>query len=87
MTTEEFLSLRGVTDVRVTGELAKALRVSDDDELVLVGDDGADAALATREQYENFELALAHSYAGGPVIRFGIVVGNISDIVLDGAAS
>lgn len=52
------------------------------EEYILVNEDGnkTNGAIATQEQYENFELNYAHLNEDGTITRFGEIIGNISEI-------
>ena len=53
-----------------------------DAEYVLVkrrGDDNG--AIATREQYENFEVSFAHAFAAGPIKRYGVEISGINQLI------
>ncbi len=39
-----------------------------------------DAAVATREQFESFAPSHAHAYADGPIMRYHVTIGDISEI-------
>lgn len=52
------------------------------EEYILVNADGGrtEGAIATEEQYENFELSCAHLNEDGTITCYGEVIGNISEI-------
>jgi len=49
-------------------------------EYLLVSGSVKNSAIATKEQFENFECSYAHLYEDGKIRRFGGVIGNIDDI-------
>lgn len=51
------------------------------EEFILVGSSSElEGAIATREQYENFEDSYAHLFSDGTVKRYKVVIGNLNDI-------
>jgi hypothetical protein len=48
-------------------------------EYLLIGDK-TDGAIATREQFENFDLSYAHLFSDGKIRRFNVVIGTLEDI-------
>lgn len=51
---------------------------------LLIGDLNTGGAIATKEQYENFEESYAHLYPDGNVSRYGESIGNVKDIKVVG---
>jgi len=50
------------------------------EDLLLIGRANTDGAIATRDQFENFECSTAHLMKDGRIRRFGLVVGQIGEI-------
>lgn len=51
-------------------------------EFILINDDGnrTEGAIATEEQFNNFEMSYTHLFENGNILRYGVVIGNISEI-------
>ena len=47
-------------------------------DFILIGDN--DGAIATPEQYANFDISYAHLYRDGTIMRFSKQIGTIDDI-------
>lgn len=49
-------------------------------EYLLIGDPFGGFALATRDQFENFEPSFAHVFDDGKIRQFGVVIGDKSEL-------
>lgn len=47
---------------------------------LLIGDMKKGGAIATDDQYENFDTSFAHLMENGEILRFGVVIGKRSDL-------
>ena len=59
----------GIINIKFNGE-----------DYLLIGDIEGGGAIATKEQYENFELSYAHLFPDGIIMRFEVQIGTINDL-------
>ena len=64
--------------------MEKIIKLNGKEYLLVGGDLERGGAIATREQFENFECSYAHLMESGEIKRFGEVIGHRSDIEVVG---